>query len=67
VLGKKSGLDSIDLKGKELGIPISAEQRAPVLAAVKKRAIAKRQLVSDQEFLEIVRELTDRVPATPNV
>jgi hypothetical protein len=34
---------------------------------VKKRAIAKRQLVSDQEFLEIVRELTDRVPATPNV
>jgi isopropylmalate/homocitrate/citramalate synthase len=67
VLGKKSGLDSIDLKCKELGIPISAEQRAPVLAAVKKRAIAKRQLVSDQEFLEIVRELTDRVPATPNV
>jgi isopropylmalate/homocitrate/citramalate synthase len=67
VLGKKSGLDSIDLKCKELGIPISAEQRAPVLAAVKKRAIAKRQLVSDQEFLEIVRELADRVPATPNV
>jgi isopropylmalate/homocitrate/citramalate synthase len=67
VLGKKSGLDSIDLKCKELGIPISAEQRAPVLAAVKTRAIAKRQLVSDQEFVEIVRELADRVPATPNV
>jgi len=67
VLGKKSGLDSIDLKCKELGIAISAEQRAPVLAAVKKRAIAKRQLVSDQEFVEIVREVSDRVPATPNV
>jgi isopropylmalate/homocitrate/citramalate synthase len=67
VLGKKSGLDSIDLKCKELGIAISAEQRAPVLAAVKKRAIAKRQLVSDQEFVEIVRELADRIPATPNV
>jgi isopropylmalate/homocitrate/citramalate synthase len=67
VLGKKSGLDSIDLKCKELGIAISAEQRAPVLAAVKKRAIAKRRLVSDQEFVEIVRESGDRIPATPNV
>ena len=57
VLGKKSGLDSIDLKCKELGIQITAEQRAPILAAVKKRAIAKRGLVSDPEFREIVRQL----------
>jgi hypothetical protein len=67
VLGKKSGLDSIDLKCKELGVPISVEQRAPVLAAVKKQAIAKRQLVSDQEFLEIVRHLAEQVPARPKV
>jgi homocitrate synthase NifV len=33
VLGKKSGLDSIDLKARELGLTISAEQRAPILAA----------------------------------
>src|SRR5215813_1214528 len=57
VLGKKSGLDSIDLMCKELGIQITAEQRAPILAAVKKRAIAKRGLVSDPEFREIVRQL----------
>src|SRR5215813_1947953 len=57
VLGKKSGLDSIDLKARELGIAVSAEQRAPILAAVKKRAIAKRGLVSDPEFREIVRQL----------
>jgi isopropylmalate/homocitrate/citramalate synthase len=56
VLGKKSGLDSIDLKAKELGIPVSAEQRAPILAAVKKCAIAKRGLVSDEEFRQIVDE-----------
>jgi isopropylmalate/homocitrate/citramalate synthase len=55
VLGKKSGLDSIDLKCKELGIAITPEQRAPILAAVKKRAIAKRGLVSDTEFRKIVR------------
>jgi len=54
VLGKKSGLDSIDLKAQELGLAVKPEQRAPILAAVKKRAIAKRALLSDDEFREIV-------------
>jgi isopropylmalate/homocitrate/citramalate synthase len=56
VLGKKSGLDSIDLKAKELGITFPDDQRAPILAAVKKRAIAKRGLLSDAEFRQIVDE-----------
>jgi len=54
VLGKKSGLDSIDLKGKELGLTIALEQRASVLAEVKKCAIAKRGLLTDDEFRQIV-------------
>ena len=54
VLGKKSGLDSVDLKCQELGIVITTELRAPILAAVKKRAIAKRGLLTDEEFREIV-------------
>ena len=54
VLGKKSGLDSIDLKAKELGLSVTTEQRAAILAEVKKRAIAKRGLVGDAEFREIV-------------
>jgi isopropylmalate/homocitrate/citramalate synthase len=54
VLGKKSGLDSIDLKAKELGLVVTAEQRAPILAEVKKRAIAKRGLVTDDEFRQMV-------------
>lgn len=58
VLGKKSGLDNIDLKAKELGIVFPQEQRGPILSAVKKRAIAKRALVSDEEFRQIVDELT---------
>ncbi len=57
VLGKKSGLDSIDLKCKELGLTITAEQRAPLLAQVKKRAIAKCGLVGDEEFRTMIREL----------
>jgi len=61
VLGKKSGLDSIDLKCKELGIPMLPDQRPAILAEVKKRAIAKRGLVSDQEFRAIV-EKTRRNP-----
>jgi isopropylmalate/homocitrate/citramalate synthase len=56
VLGKKSGLDSIDLKAKELGAVFPADQRGAILAAVKKRAIAKRGLVSDEEFRQIVDE-----------
>ena len=54
VLGKKSGLDSIDLKAKELGLAVATEQRAPILAEVKKRAIAKRGLVTDDEFRQMV-------------
>jgi isopropylmalate/homocitrate/citramalate synthase len=58
VLGKKSGLDSIDLKAKELGLTVKPEQRASILAVVKKQAIAKRALLTDEEFREIVRKAT---------
>ncbi len=54
VLGKKSGLDSIDIKAKELGLLIPAERRAAVLAAVKQKGIEKRGLLTDAEFREIV-------------
>lgn len=61
VLGKKSGLDSISLKAEELGLQVSADQRASLLAEVKKKAIAKRGLVTDDEFRQIV---SGAVPAT---
>jgi len=61
VLGKKSGLDSIDLKAEELGLTVTQEQRGPILAEVKKRAIAKRGLVDDTEFREIV----SSIPGNP--
>jgi isopropylmalate/homocitrate/citramalate synthase len=58
VLGKKSGLDSVDLKCKELGLAITSERRAPILAEVKKRSIAKGGLLTDEEFRELVRALS---------
>ena len=64
VLGKKSGLDSIDLKAKELGLVIAPEQRAAILAEVKKRAIAQRGLLSDQEFKQIVQKIVAPVPSS---
>lgn len=62
VLGKKSGLDSIDLKGKELGIIIPAEHRGRILAAVKQAAVqqassGKSGLVADDQFRQIVQSL----------
>src|SRR6202158_970567 len=59
VLGKKSGLDSIDLKCKELGITITPEQRAPILAAVKQAAVKRATagepgLVSNEHFRQIL-------------
>jgi isopropylmalate/homocitrate/citramalate synthase len=55
VMGKKSGVDSVALKCKELGLQIAPEQRAQILAEVKRRAIAKRGLLTDDEFRCIVR------------
>lgn len=55
VLGKKSGLDSIAIKAKELGLQVVPEKHPALLAAVKQRSIEKRGLVTDEEFREIVR------------
>ena len=60
VLGKKSGLDSIVLKCRELGLEIPEEQRGAVLAAVKKKGMEKRGLVSDSEFRGIIEQILGR-------
>ena len=60
VLGKKSGLDSIDQKSRELGLDLPQDQRQAALAAVKQKGIEKRGLVTDDEFREIVLALSAR-------
>jgi isopropylmalate/homocitrate/citramalate synthase len=57
VLGKKSGLDSIAIKSKELGLTLTPEQQQSVLAAVKRAGTEKRALVSDAEFRAIVSQI----------
>ncbi len=56
VMGKKSGLDSIRLKAEELGIEVRESSRAAVLESVKRKAIEKTGLLSDDEFRAIVRQ-----------
>jgi isopropylmalate/homocitrate/citramalate synthase len=54
VLGKKSGLDSITIKAKELGLSLTTEQQQTALADVKRAGTEKRGLVTDAEFRAIV-------------
>jgi len=56
VLGKKSGAVSIEIKCKELGLKPRPESAATLLAEVKKKAIAKHGLLTDAEFVEIVKQ-----------
>lgn len=56
VLGKKSGLSNIDLKGQELGLDIPENKRAVILTEVKDISTRNKRLVSDDEFQNIVRQ-----------
>lgn len=60
VLGKKSGLDSIVLKAKELGLEVPESQRSAVLAAVKNKGIGEHRLVTDSEFRNIVLQVSGK-------
>ncbi len=54
VLGKKSGVASIKVKCEELGLEVAEERFPALLAEVKRMAISKRRLVSDDEFRELL-------------
>jgi len=58
VLGKKSGLASIDLKGKELSLDIPEDKRDAILAEVKDLATHHARLITDSEFRGIVKQFT---------
>jgi isopropylmalate/homocitrate/citramalate synthase len=53
VLGKKSGLDSIRVKARELGVELDPDGERRVLAEVKRLGTSKRGLVTDDEFLAL--------------
>ena len=59
VLGKKSGVLSVNLKLKDLGMPdLSDEEKTEVVNRIKAMGIKNKSLVSDDEFKQIVKEVT---------
>ncbi|MGM0432699.1 MAG: LeuA family protein [Spirochaetota bacterium] len=61
VIGKKSGELSIDMKLAELGMEkLEGDHKKEVLKRVKNLGINKKQLVTDEEFKQIVKEVTGK-------
>ncbi len=58
VLGKKSGVASVQLKAKELGLDVPEDKIAPILAEVKSQGAQKGRLITDDEFRKVVQELS---------
>ncbi len=59
VLGKKSGLASIDMKGEELGLTIPEDKRGAILAEVKEIGTSNKRLVTDDEFRSVVERVVN--------
>jgi methanogen homocitrate synthase len=58
VLGKKSGVLSVEMKLQDLGMAdLSDEQKKEVVLRIKETGIEKKGLVSDDEFRSIVQEV----------
>lgn len=55
VLGKKSGLLSIQLKLEQLGIELERETQKKILGRVKEFGTEKKRLITDEEFQEILK------------
>jgi methanogen homocitrate synthase len=59
VLGKKSGLASVTMKLDDLGMPaLSEAETKAVLTKIKQLGLLKKDLVTDDEFVAIVEEVT---------
>ncbi len=56
LMGKKSGLDNVELWSKKLGIDLDPGLAMPVLQAVKQKSHDLKRVLTEDEFAEIVRE-----------
>lgn len=61
VLGKKSGLMSIEMKLKAFGIELGKEEKNSLLKDVKGMGAAMKRLISDEEFLGMVKKYNAQV------
>jgi isopropylmalate/homocitrate/citramalate synthase len=54
LLGKKSGVDNVQLWAKDLGIELKDDEVVAVLSKVKSKAISQKRALTEAEFKEIV-------------
>ena len=59
VMGKKSGVDNISIWAENLGIEMSEEKKMEVLTQVKRFSHDSKRDLTEQEFKEIVKQVTD--------
>ncbi len=61
VLGKKSGMASVDMKLQDLDMAdLPTDQKKTVMTKIKELGIMKKGLVNDEEFVAIVKEVTGK-------
>jgi isopropylmalate/homocitrate/citramalate synthase len=57
VMGKKSGLDNVEIWSKRLGIELSEEQANALLQEIKLRSHDLKRVLSEEEFREMAEKI----------
>jgi isopropylmalate/homocitrate/citramalate synthase len=57
VLGKKSGVDNVEIWAERLGIPMTREEAKKAVALVKEKSTQEKRLLTEAEFREIVTQV----------
>jgi len=55
VIGKGSGIDSIKMRLREMGIPFTEEEAMQVVMAVKEHSLKTKSLLTDEEFKTVLK------------
>ena len=64
ILGKKSGVDNINLWIEKLGVQLSEEEKMTVLNQVKLKSHDLKRVLTEKEFSQIVRKVRGKKGAT---
>ena len=57
VLGKKSGIDNIEIWAEKLGYDITQNEAREIVRHVKNKGIELKRLLTEEEFREIVQQV----------
>ncbi|MFZ7101570.1 MAG: LeuA family protein [Peptococcaceae bacterium] len=54
IFGKKSGATSVEVKLKQLGLAAGGEQVREIVALIKEKALAKKDMLTEEELLAVI-------------